>query len=80
MNVNDPKIRNTNLLSSTISNLSPQCLSDIVPLINDFSFASLPYAEGNLQQSANTRDEKDGTDEVALREAVMLQTQALRQD
>lgn len=45
-----------------------------------FPFISLPNAEGNLQQSANTRDEEDGTDEVALCEAIMLQTQPLRQD
>lgn len=45
-----------------------------------FLFTSLPNAEGNLQQSANARDEENGADEVALCEAVMLQTQPLRQD
>lgn len=39
-----------------------------------------PNAENNLQQSANARDEEDGADEVALREAIVLQTQPLRQD
>lgn len=49
-------------------------------LINFFFFFFLPNAKGNLQQSADTRDEEDGTDEVALCEAVMLQAQSLRQD
>lgn len=51
-------------------------------LINYSSFllTFLPNAEGNLQQSANARNKENGADEVALREAVMLQTQPLRQD
>lgn len=48
--------------------------------INCSSFTFLPNAEDDLQQGANARDEEDGADEVTLREAVMLQTQALRQD
>lgn len=48
--------------------------------MNDLSVASLPNAEDNLQQGANARDEEDGADEVALCEAVVLQTQPLRQD
>lgn len=43
-------------------------------------FTFLPNAEGDLQQSANTRDEEYGADEVALCEGVVLQTQPLRQD
>lgn len=39
-----------------------------------------PDAKDDLQQGANTRDKEDGADEVALREAIMLQAQALRQD
>lgn len=48
--------------------------------INCSSFTSSPDAEDDLQQGADARDEEDGADEVALREAVVLQTQALRQD
>lgn len=54
--------------------MSPEAL--FRSLANLFS----PDAEGDLQQSANTRDKEDGADEVALCEAVVLQTQALRQD
>lgn len=43
-------------------------------------FYFLPDAEGDLQQSANARDEEDGADEVTLCEGVMLQAQTLRQD
>lgn len=39
-----------------------------------------PDAKDDLQQGANTRDEEDGADEVALREAVVLQAKALGQD
>lgn len=56
------------------------CTILICQNINCSSFTFLPYAEDDLQQSANARDEEDGADEVTLREAVMLQTQALRQD
>lgn len=52
----------------------------IFPLMNYFFFTCSPNAEGDLQQSAKARDEEDGADEVALREAVVLQTQPLRQD
>lgn len=48
--------------------------------MRDLSGTFLPYAEDNLQQGANTRDEEDGADEVTLCEAVMLQTKPLRQD
>lgn len=41
---------------------------------------SLPNAKGDLQQGADSRNIEDGADEVALCEAVMLQTQALGQD
>lgn len=48
--------------------------------IRDLPVTSLPYADNNLQQGANTRDEKDGADEVTLCEAIMLQTKPLGQD
>lgn len=39
-----------------------------------------PDAKDDLQQGADTGDEEDGADEVALREAVVLQAQTLGQD
>lgn len=50
----------------------------LLPII--YFICSLPNAEDDLQQCANTRDEKNGTDEVTLCEAIMLQTQPVRQD
>lgn len=41
------------------------------------SFTSLPDPKGNLQQCADTRNKEYGTDEVALCEPVMLETQPL---
>ena len=54
--------------------------SSVTLLFNLFELTALPDAEGNLQQSANTGDEEDGADEVALCDAIKLQTQPLRQD
>lgn len=68
------------LQKHTMSTFILEIGCNIVLSIKYFLFTSLPNAKGNLQQSANTRDKEDGADEVALCEAVMLQTQALRQD
>lgn len=70
MNVNHSESGNRHLI--------PQ--HPIFPLMSYFFFTCSPNAEGDLQQSAKAGDEEDGADEVALREAVVLQTQPLRQD
>lgn len=78
-NVNDYEISKRNLLY-TVGPFIRKLNSTNFLLPVNYSFSSLPNAEDNLQQSANTRDEENGTDEVTLCEAIMLQTQPLRQD
>lgn len=45
-----------------------------------FLLVSLPNAKDYLQQSADPRNQEDCTDEMALCEAIMLQTQSLGQN
>lgn len=46
--------------------------------ISDIYFS--PDAEDDLQQGAQARDEENGINELTLDQAVVLQTQPLRQD
>lgn len=78
--VNSILINHAVLLQSLSDPLISPVMCVFMIHINCSSFTFLPNAEDDLQQGANARDKEDGADEVTLREAVMLQTQALRQD
>lgn len=69
-----------NLHSILMNFLLATCLCPKIASLRTGFLSLPPDAKDDLQQGANAGDEEDGADEVALREAVVLQAQALRQD